>query len=136
MWDPLYWGGMDTVSEVARRNFSVILSHPDYLYLDMPHEFNPKERGYYWASRSQPLSKPFFFSPENLPMNAETSLGRDGAGFSLRGTEEKPTRVLGISGHQWSEVVRTDDQMECMMWPRMVRAVYLCIWCVCVSVRE
>ena len=62
--------------------------------------------------------------------------GGGGGGFSVRGTEEKPTRVLGISGHQWSEVVRTDDQMECMMWPRMVRAVYLCIWCVCVSVRE
>lgn len=29
-------------------------------------------------------------------------------------------QIIGLSGHLWSETVRTDDEMEYMMWPRLV----------------
>jgi hypothetical protein len=91
VWDPLYWGGADTVQNFSSRGFDVVLSLPDYLYADMPNEFNPEERGYYWASRSTSLKRVFDFSPENLPMNAETSAGaRDGAPMALSSTSQEP----------------------------------------------
>jgi N-acetyl-beta-hexosaminidase len=30
-------------------------------------------------------------------------------------------QIIGISAHQWSESVRTDEQWEYMIWPRTVR---------------
>ena len=31
--------------------FQVVLSHATHLYFDHPHEPDPRERGYYWATR-------------------------------------------------------------------------------------
>jgi hexosaminidase len=36
-------------------------------YMDFPYEVDPKERGYYWATRATDTRKMFAFSPENLP---------------------------------------------------------------------
>ena len=47
--------------EVAR-NF-----HSKEDYMDFPYEVDPKERGYYWATRATDTRKMFAFSPENLP---------------------------------------------------------------------
>lgn len=120
-WDTLYWGGTASAYEYAAKNYDVIISNPDYVYMDMPYEADPKERGYYWATRATDTRKMFSFAPENLPQNAETSLDRDGNGFSGVGTVEgKP--FFGLSAQLWSETVRTDDQYEYMVFPRVIAA--------------
>lgn len=81
-WETLFWGGNDVANDFSSRGFQIILSNPDYMYVDFPNEFNPKERGYYWGSRAQTIGRIFGFAPENLPQNAETSTGRDGVAFS------------------------------------------------------
>ncbi|MGF1775831.1 beta-N-acetylhexosaminidase [Vibrio nomapromontoriensis] len=120
-WDTLYWGGTASAYEWAKKGYQVIISNPDYLYMDFPYEFDPKERGYYWATRSTNTRKMFSFAPENLPQNAETSLDRDGNGFEGKGTIEAPA-FYGMSAQLWSETVRTDDQYEYMVFPRVLAA--------------
>ncbi|MBW3696306.1 beta-N-acetylhexosaminidase [Vibrio sp. T187] len=120
-WDVLYWGGTASVYDWSKKGYDVIVSNPDYVYMDMPYEVDPKERGYYWATRATDTRKMFGFAPENMPQNAETSLDRDGNGFTGKGeVDAKP--FYGLSAQLWSETVRTDEQYEYMVFPRVLAA--------------
>ena len=118
-WDSLYWGGYDSVNEFANKGYKVIVSNPDYVYLDMPYEVNPKESGYYWASRFNDERKIFSFAPDNLPQNAETSYDRNGDAFAAKGTMNWPG-AYGLSAQIWTENIRTDDKMAYMAYPRLL----------------
>ncbi len=120
-WDTLYWGGTASVYEWSKKGFDIVVSNPDYVYMDMPYEVDPKERGYYWATRATDTRKMFGFAPENMPQNAETSLDRDGKGFKGKG-EVKANPFLGLSAQLWSESVRNNEQYEYMVFPRVLAA--------------
>ncbi len=117
-WDTLYWGGVSSVNDWANKGYRVIVSNPDYLYLDMPYEVNPQEPGYYWATRYSDEQKIFRFTPDNLPQNAELSTDRDGQVFAATSDQPWPG-AYGMSAQVWSEVVRTDQQMEYRLYPRL-----------------
>ncbi|MGV7963489.1 beta-N-acetylhexosaminidase [Photorhabdus tasmaniensis] len=118
-WDTLYWGGFDSVNDWANKGYEVVISNPDYVYLDMPYEVHPQERGYYWATRFNDEAKIFSFAPNNMPQNAETSVDRDGNAFYAKSDKPWPG-AYGLSGQAWSETVRTDEQMEYMIYPRLL----------------
>ena len=118
-WDNLYWGGYDSVNEFANKGYKVIVSNPDYVYLDMPYEVNPKESGYYWAARFNDERKIFSFAPDNLPQNAETSFDRNGDVFTAKGTMDWPG-AYGLSAQIWTENIRTDNKMAYMAYPRLL----------------
>lgn len=118
-WDTLYWGGYSSANEWASKGYKVVISNPDYVYLDMPYEVNPLERGYYWATRFNDERKIFSFAPNNLPQNAETSVDRDGNSFSAKG-ETDWLGSYGLSAQIWGESIRTDEQMEYMTYPRLL----------------
>lgn len=117
-WDTLFWGGVQDASDWSNKGYQVIVSNPDYLYLDMPYEVDPQEPGYYWAARFSDEQKIFTFSPDNLAQNAETSVDRDGKAFSAT-TGPGWKGAYGMSAQVWSEVVRTDEQMEYRLYPRL-----------------
>ncbi|CAI0927668.1 beta-N-acetylhexosaminidase [Serratia entomophila] len=116
-WDTLYWGGFDSANDWANKGYEVIISNPDYVYMDFPYEVNPDERGYYWGTRFSDEQKMFSFAPDNLPQNAETSVDRDGNHFAARSDKPWPG-AYGISAQLWSETQRTDPEMEYMIFPR------------------
>ena len=118
-WDALYWGGYDSASEWTNKGYQMVISNPDYVYFDFPYEVNPKESGYYWGTRFNDERKIFSFAPNNLPQNAETSTDRDGNVFSAKGTMNW-SGSYGLSAQLWNEIVRTDNQMEYMMYPRLL----------------
>ncbi|OCG24859.1 beta-N-acetylhexosaminidase [Gilliamella sp. wkB108] len=118
-WDTLYWGGYDSASEWANKGYKVIISNPDYIYLDMPYEVNPNESGYYWAARFNDERKIFSFAPDNLPQNAETSFDRNGDEFEATGTMNWPG-AYGLSAQIWTEDIRTDEKMAYMAFPRLL----------------
>ncbi|WP_019615730.1 beta-N-acetylhexosaminidase [Psychromonas ossibalaenae] len=121
-WDTLYWGGDASAYEFSEKGYDVIISNPDYVYMDFPYEVDPKERGYYWATRATDTRKMFAFAPENLPQNAETSVDRDGNGFTGEGKIEESKPFYGLSAQLWSETVRNDEQYEYMVFPRVLAA--------------
>lgn len=116
-WDTLYWGGFDSVNDWANKGYEVVVSNPDYVYLDFPYEVNPNESGYYWGTRFSDERKMFSFAPDNMPQNAETSVDRDGNYFTAKSDKPWPG-AYGVSVQLWSEIVRTDTQMEYMIFPR------------------
>ena len=118
-WDTLYWGGASSVNDWANKGYQVVISNPDYVYLDFPSEVNPLERGYYWGTRYNDERKVFSFAADNLPQNAETSVDRDGNPFDTKSEQPWPG-AYGLSAQLWSETVRTDDQVESMIFPRVL----------------
>lgn len=131
-WQYLGWG-ISATNELANRGWELVLSTPDALYFDFPYEADPKERGYYWASRSTNTAKVFSMMPENLPVHAEFWPGRNGDDFTVNDTKQtdddgKVTHTplnpgvtfAGMQGHVWSETVRTDDQTLYMTFPRVL----------------
>ncbi|WP_380177431.1 beta-N-acetylhexosaminidase [Kalamiella sp. sgz302252] len=118
-WDTLYWGGFDSANDWAKKGYEVIISSPDYVYMDFPYEVNPLERGYYWGTRFSDERKMFSFAPDNLPQNAETSVDRDGKTFSAKSSKAWPG-AYGLSAQLWSETSRTDENMEYMIFPRVL----------------
>lgn len=118
-WDTLFWGGFDSANDWASKGYEVIVSNPDYLYLDFPAEVNPLERGYYWGTRFTDERKIFHFAPDNLPQNAETSVDRDGKPFTAKSDKPWPG-AHGISAQLWSETTRTDAQVEYKFFPRIL----------------
>uniref|UniRef100_UPI003F6B4C7D family 20 glycosylhydrolase n=1 Tax=Pseudomaricurvus sp. TaxID=2004510 RepID=UPI003F6B4C7D len=121
-WTPLFWDGHKSAHEQANRQWQVVISTPDVTYFDFPYTADPLERGYYWGSRATNTEQVFDFMPNNLPAHAEQWPDRQGNPMTLNDTEShlKPgTQFYGVQGHLWTEVTRTDQQADYMIFPRL-----------------
>jgi len=133
IWDALPWGAHKQVSEQAHRNWNIVLATPDVLYFDFPYQIDPKERGYNWASRRVTTRSLFNFMPDNLPIHAEFRVDTLGNNYVANDEKQqnesgevihkplpKNFTISGIQGQLWSETVRSDDQAEYMIYPRLL----------------
>lgn len=119
-WEPITSGnGYNNINGFSNRGFETIVAVPDFLYFDFTQEVDPEERGFYWATRYTDTRKVFSFAPANLPQNAETSVTREGRAWTATGTGNNQ-RLIGMQGHLWGETVRTAQQMEYMLYPRLM----------------
>jgi len=126
-WDNIWeWGVADRAYRLANAGYQVVLSPGSHLYFDHPYEANFDERGYYWATRYSDTAKVFGFMPDNYYANADKT--REGVPITnleaLVGREmpklRKPENIVGIQGQLWSETVRTPEQFEQMIYPRVI----------------
>ena len=133
IWGALPWGAHQQVSEQAGRGWNIILSTPDVFYFDFPYEIDPKERGYNWASRRVNSRSIFNFMPDNLPVHAEFRVDTLGQKFSIDDRLQKDQQgkvphqplpdnyqISGIQGQLWSETIRSEQQAEYMIYPRLL----------------
>ncbi len=133
IWDALPWGAHMQVSEQARRNWDIVLSTPDVLYFDFPYQVDPKEPGYKWASRRLTTRTLFNFMPDNLPIHAEFRRDTLGQPYVINDTKQlddngkithKPLpnhfKVKGIQAQLWGETVRSEQQAEYKIYPRLL----------------
>ncbi len=127
VWDNIWeWGVADRAYRLANADYQVVLSHATHLYFDHPQEPVADERGYYWASRFTNNEKVFGYMPDNIYANADKTRMGD-AITNLEKTVgrhltalEKPDNILGMQGQVWSETIRTPEQLEQMIYPRML----------------
>ena len=136
-WDVLFFGGHDKVHALANRDWQIVISSPDALYFDFPYEADPKEHGYYWASRHTNTEKVFQFMPDNLPVHAEFWKDREDNAYVADDTKTplaQGRKFFGIQGQLWSENTRTDALVEHKIFPRLLalaeRAWHLPPWAV------
>ncbi|MFN1550726.1 beta-N-acetylhexosaminidase [Vibrio natriegens] len=122
-WSALFWGGANEAHSLANAGYNVILSLPEVTYFDHPYEADPREPGNYWAGRYTDTQKVFNFMPENLPANAETMTDRDNNPFEIPASTvalQDGKRFKGMQGHVWTEMVRTDEQLDHRVFPRIL----------------
>lgn len=126
-WDNIWELGYgDRAYRFANEGYKVVQSSATNLYFDHPHEAHPEERGYYWAARFTDTEKVFFYRPDHYYSNAEFK--RDGTPITdlakLMGRPlpplDKPDNMLGIQGQVWSETIRLPEQLEPMLYPRII----------------
>jgi len=136
-WDALFWNGHNKVHQLVNRDWQVVLSSPDVLYFDFPYEADPKEHGYYWASRHTNTEKVFQFMPDNLPIHAEFWRDRQDNAYEADDTKtplKAGNRFLGLQAQLWSENTRTDNVAQYKIFPRLFavaeRAWHLADWAV------
>jgi hexosaminidase len=121
-WGALAGEGPASAHVQANQGWEVVISTPEVMYFDSPQAADPKERGYDWPSRATDTRKVFDFMPENLPAHAE--LWTDLHGRPQGSRDEHPlepgVRFAGLQGQLWSETVRSDAQVDYMLYPRML----------------
>ncbi|WNC71062.1 family 20 glycosylhydrolase [Thalassotalea psychrophila] len=131
-WGIIYWQGHQAAHKLANQNWEIVVSTPDVTYFDFPYEPDPKEHGYYWASRHSNTEKLFQFMPDNLPVHAEFWLDREDKSYStddtvkldeqgmiISGPLKSGRTFAGIQGQLWSENTRNDDLAEYKIFPRL-----------------
>jgi hexosaminidase len=119
LWDTMAWGATVALPQEQAKGYEVVLSTPDFLYLDFPSEINIHERGYYWAMRAVDQWRAFAWAPGNLPQAAELHPDRDGWALSCAGPAPLGP-IHGISAVVFGEMIRTDEQFEGQMFPRLL----------------
>ena len=133
IWDVMSHGGHKRAHTQANLGWDAVLGMPEVLYFDFPYEADPKEHGYYCASRNTNERKLYGFMPDNLPVNAEQWTDIQGLVFEADDTEKrdengkrvsgpmKPGKgFTGIQGQIWSETLRSDELVEYMTFPRLL----------------
>lgn len=118
LWDTTFWGATTALPAELGKGYEVVVSTPDYLYLDFPAEVHELERGYYWGGRSIDEERVFAFTPENLAQNAEQYPDRDGYGFPATAAA-LPAPIAGISAAVFGELLRSDEIFLAQVFPRL-----------------
>lgn len=126
-WDNIWEAGVaDRAHRLANNGYDVVISGATHLYFDHPHEASASERGYHWATRYTDLAKVFGFMPDNLYANADRTFtgaeitNLDGLVGRILPPLKKPEHVLGMQGQVWTETIRTKEQLQTMIFPRVM----------------
>ncbi|TMJ16787.1 MAG: beta-N-acetylhexosaminidase [Alphaproteobacteria bacterium] len=122
IWGGLFGGGVAEAYDHANRGWRAVISMPTVAYFDSPYAPDALERGYDWPSRDTDSFKVFAFMPENLAANASVMTDLASRGQTLADpTPLAPgRRIEGLQAQLWSETVRSDDQAEYMLFPRLL----------------
>jgi len=123
-WGTLYDNGHKVAHKMINQGWQVVLSSPDVLYFDFPYEADPKEHGYYWASREINTRKIFELMPDNLPAHAEVWKDRMNNSFSAVDSAQTVLTaehsLSGIQGQLWTESTRTPETAQYKVYPRLL----------------
>lgn len=120
-WATLSDGGHEVAHRHANQGWDVVLSSPDVTYFDFPYQSHPQEPGNHWASRAIDSKKVFEFMPDNLPAHAEIWRSVNNHHYSADDRKTMRTKpFIGLQGHLWSELIRSDRQAEYMLYPRLL----------------
>ncbi|WP_394201470.1 family 20 glycosylhydrolase [Shewanella waksmanii] len=121
-WSQLYHKGHVATHQQANRGWQTVISTPDVTYFDFPYQAHPQEPGNHWAARHISTEKVFQFMPDNLPAHAE--IWRDTKEQPYQSDDrqsqlKKGNEFKGIQGHLWTEMIRTDERAQYMLYPRL-----------------
>ncbi len=118
------WGDEDNAYKLANAGYDVVLGNVTNLYFDLAYNKDPREPGYYWGGYVD-VDKPFAFVPENFFKSArEDRMGNpvDKKTFQdkVRLRPENQQHILGIQGQLWGENAKGRQNMEYLIFPKMI----------------
>lgn len=122
IWGTLFTGAVSETHVQANHGWDVVLSIPDFAYLDMPHVPHPQEGGYDWASRSVDTRQVFGFMTDNLPANAASIKDTYARPQTIEDPEPRAAgrTIAGVQAQLWSETTRTDAGVDYQLFPRLI----------------
>ncbi|KAH9512767.1 hypothetical protein Btru_038144 [Bulinus truncatus] len=122
----VWWTCVTLLTHLAPNR--VVFSPVTSTYLDHPQEPSPEERGFYWGTRYTDAFKAFHFMPDHYYKNID--IKRSGEAITVKGVcnednsgcppLKSPENIIGLQGQLWSETVREPEQLEYMIFPRIL----------------
>ncbi|XP_055867811.1 uncharacterized protein LOC106064614 [Biomphalaria glabrata] len=122
------WGAAARPYNLANAGYKVVLAPVTSLYLDHPQEPSPEESGFYWGTRYTDAFKTFSFMPDDYYKNID--MKRSGEPITTKEVcnddnsgcppLKRPENIIGLQGQLWSEIVRTPEQFDYMVYPRLL----------------
>jgi hexosaminidase len=117
-------GNEDLAYKLANAGYKVVLTPVTHFYLDMISYKTYDEPGYFWGGITD-ISKTYEFIPfdftKNLKENHEGKPIQPGAFAHIqRLTDYGKSNVLGIQAALWAETIKGPQQLEYMLFPRLL----------------
>lgn len=116
-------GSRNTVPyQLANDGYPVILSNVTNFYMDMGYSHHQDEQGLHWGGKVDEFDA-WSALPANIYASARTAV--DGTPIDVtRAAEgkvklEKPENIIGIQAQLWGETLRSFDQLQYMLLPKM-----------------
>ncbi|XP_055867810.1 uncharacterized protein LOC106055747 isoform X2 [Biomphalaria glabrata] len=122
------WGTAALPYNLANAGYKVVLAPVTHTFFDHPQEPSPEESGFNWGTRYTDAFKTFSFMPDDYYKNID--MKRSGEPITTKEVckddnsgcppLERSENIIGLQGQLWSEIVRTPEQFNYMLYPRIL----------------
>lgn len=118
------WGAEDLPYQLANAGYKVIMSPVSNMYFDLAYQKSFYEPGYYWGGYVD-VDKPFYFIPFDYYRSSTEDINGNKITAQYfknkaRLTDYGKQNIPGIQGLLWSETVKSPEQLEYMLLPKLL----------------
>ena len=109
--------------QLANDGYPVILSNVTNFYMDMGYSWHQNEQGLHWGGKVDEFDS-WSALPANIYASARTAV--DGTPINITTAAdgkvklEKPENVIGVQAQLWSETIRSFDEVQYLLLPKMM----------------
>jgi len=113
----------DVPYRLANEGYPVILSNVTNFYMDMAYSWHQNEQGLHWGGKVDEFDS-WDALPANIYASARTAV--DGTPINIttagdgRTMLQKPENIIGIQAQLWSETIRSFDEVQYLLLPKMM----------------
>ena len=113
----------DVPYRLANDGYPVILSNVTNFYMDMGYSWHQNEQGLHWGGKVDEFDA-WSGLPANIYASARTAVDGTPLNFTTAGDGkaklEKPENIIGIQAQLWGETLRSFDEVQYMLLPKMM----------------
>ena len=113
----------DVPYRLANDGYPVILSNVTNFYMDMGYSWHQNEQGLHWGGKVDEFDA-WSGLPANIYASARTAVDGTPLNITTAGDGkvklEKPENIIGIQAQLWGETLRSFDEAQYMLLPKMM----------------
>ena len=113
----------DVPYRLANDGYKVILSNVTNFYMDMGYSWHQNEQGLHWGGKVDEFDS-WSALPANIYATARTAVDGTPIDITTAGAGkaklEKPDNIIGVQAQLWGETLRSFDQVQYLMLPKMM----------------
>lgn len=113
----------DVPYRLANDGYPVILSNVTNFYMDMAYSWHQNEQGLHWGGKVDEFDA-WSGLPANIYASARTAVDGTPINITTAGDGkvklEKPENIIGIQAQLWGETLRSFDEVQYMLLPKMM----------------
>ncbi len=113
----------DVPYRLANDGYPVILSNVTNFYMDMAYSWHQNEQGLHWGGKVDEFDA-WCALPANIYASARTAVDGTPINITTAGDGkvklEKPENIIGVQAQLWGETLRSFDEVQYMMLPKMM----------------
>ena len=113
----------DVPYRLANDGYPVILSNVTNFYMDMGYSWHQNEQGLHWGGKVDEFDA-WSGLPANIYASARTAVDGTPLNITTAGDSkaklEKPENIIGIQAQLWGETLRSFDEVQYMLLPKMM----------------